>query len=94
MPENHTVVGGITLANLNTIVVRREKIGFQLLSIDAKTDSGTNFNQLVFDDKMPNDGPYSQVFQLPPEPALNGKTMIYAGYAFIENNRVPIKLLR
>jgi len=91
---DHTVAADITLVALNAIVLHEETIGYQLLSIQAKTDQGTNFNQLVFDDKMPNNGPYSVVFVTPPEPSLNGKTLVYEGDAFIENNHVHIKILR
>ena len=91
---NRTVAANITLTDLNAIVRRQEEIGYQLLSIKATTDMSTNFNQLTFDDKMPNNGPYSLVFVTPPEPSLDGKVLVYQGDAFIENNRVHINILR
>jgi hypothetical protein len=92
--KTHTTAGNLTLADLNAEVLRQEELGFQLLSIEGKTDQGTNFNQLTLEDKMPNNGPYSKVFQTPPEPTLNGKTLIYQGNAFVSNNSVHIKILR
>ena len=89
-----TTVADITLDDLNTEVLRQEKIGYQLVSIEGKSVDGTNFNQLIFTDKIPNNGPYSKVFQTPPEPGLNGKTVVYQGNAFIANNSVHIKVLR
>jgi hypothetical protein len=89
-----TTVASITLDDLNTVVLRQEEIGYQLVSIEGKTVNGTKFNQLIFEDKIPNNGPYSKVFQTPPEPNLNGKTLVYQGLAFIANNSVHITVLR
>jgi hypothetical protein len=94
MAVNHTVSADTNLADLNTIISRQEKIGFQLSNVQAKTDSGTNFTQLTFEDKLPNNGPYSTALQTPPDPPLNGKILIFKGSAYIGSNSVSITVLR
>jgi hypothetical protein len=90
----HTAAADLSLDDLNTLVLRQEEIGYQLVSVEGKAADGTKFNQLIYEDKIPNNGPYSKVFQTPPEPSLNGKTLVYTGSAFISNNSVHIKVLR
>jgi hypothetical protein len=94
MTTNRTTDAGFKLSELNEAVLRQEEIGFQLCSVEGITYLGTNFNQLIFDDKMPNLGPYSTIVETPPEPILNGKVIVYAGEAYIENTLKTIRIVR
>jgi hypothetical protein len=94
MATNRTTDANLKLSELNEVVLRQEKIGFQLSSVEGITYFGTNFNQLVFEDKIPNLGPYSTVVETPPEPNLDGKIIVYAGEAYIENTLKTIRIVR
>ena len=81
------------LDDLNPLLEQSERPGFVLTKIEAVTVDDTKLNAAVFDAKMPNDGPYSQVIRkqdpLPPRTRV-----VFSSEIFVKGDKTQVNVVR
>ena len=93
MTFTNTLDATLGLPTMQERITEAEELGAELTKLEAMNQKGQDFNQATFEEKIPNDGPYSVVLPKP-APAPPEKSRVFEAEVFVSRLRTPVVVYR
>jgi hypothetical protein len=91
--SHNTLEATLDLPTAQARINRAERVGSELIALEAMTEQRVNFNRATFEDKIPNDGPYSEL-RLASDPPPAGKLTVFVSDIFVSGAKTSVAVYR